>query len=237
MNLTRCACALVVLAGLVGFAAPAFAQDTAEASDVPTMQEEIDAIWAERRSVRVLQRRLYSTEGEVQATVFFGAIPNDPFLTYFPIGVRFGYWLGESLALELSGEYTNLTATSDLNDFLADRVNADSYLRDQQQWRVNLAALYSPIYGKFSLAGRKLAHFDWYFGVGVGAVQTESADPNDLTTQLSELKPEAVLITGWNIHLHQRWALRLDYRQGIFEKASGGVTLPSEISLGASFFF
>jgi outer membrane beta-barrel protein len=231
---------LVTLAALTGGATIAAAQDSGSegASAQPTEEGDLDAFWADRRGVRVIQRRMYELDGDVQLSLFFGAIPNDPFLQYFPIGLRVGYWFSNSLALELSGSVVRpLGVETDLASFLDERGNVDVFLRDEQIWRANLAALYSPIYGKFSLAGRKLAHFDWYFGGGVGVVQTRSADEDDLQTQNTAFKPEVTLATGWNIHLSQRFALRVDYRQYIFQKDSGGVTLPSEISLGASVFF
>jgi len=231
---------LVTLAALVGGAQYAAAQETtgADSAEVPTEEGDLDAFWADRRGIRVIQRRLYETDGDFQLTLFFGAIPNDPFLRYFPIGLRAGYWFSNNLALELAGSFIGpIRSESDLATFLGDRGNVDVYLRDEQIGRGNLAVLYSPIYGKFSLVGRKLAHFDWYFGGGVGVVAARSPLENDLQTTQTEIKPEVNLATGWNLHFSQRFALRIDYRQYIFQKDSGGVTLPSELSLGASVFF
>jgi len=233
--------ALLAVLGIAAVSVPAVAQDAESAVEDarPTTESELDAYWADRRRPRVLQRRLYPTDGEVQLTLFFGAIPNEPAMRYFPVGLRAGYWLSENIGLELSGEYIGETfrSESDLGTFLQDNYNADFFLRDEQLWRANLTFLYSPIYGKFSFSGTKLAHFDWYFGAGMGVAGIRNPLENNLAVTETEIKPEAVLRTGWNLHLHQNWALRIDYNQYIFEKASGGVTLPSEISLGASYFF
>jgi outer membrane protein W len=48
---------------------------------------------------------------------------------------------------------------------------------------------------------------------------------------------EAIVTTGWDIHLAQEFALRVDVRQFIFKKTGGGVALPTEIALGASYYF
>ncbi len=239
MKLFRWTVVLLVAYATIGLAGqPAFAQDaTGQDVEQPTMQEDIDSFWASRRHVRVLQRRLYETAGDFQFTLALGAIPNDPFLKYFPMGGRFGYHVSESIALELSGAY-NVQSQTDLADFLDQTGDVDVFLRDEQLWRANIAALWSPIYGKFSFLGTKLAHFDWFFVAGFGVVQTRSPEEGFLGVRhINEIKPEAVLGTGWNLHLSQRFALRWDYRQFIFQKEAGGVALPSELSLGASFFF
>ena len=214
----------------------AYAQGATDDEAAPTFAGDLDTFWAEQRRVRVLQRRLYQTDGEFQLTLYAGAVPNDPFFNYFPVGLRFGYHISESIAIELSGAY-NIQSTTELKDFLEEDENTDVFVRDVQRWRANVAVLWSPIYGKFSFLGTKLAHFDWYFGAGVGVLGAENPADGDLTVTSTSIKPEVAIITGWNLHLHQRWALRLDYRQFVFQKEAGGVAFPSELSLGGSFFF
>lgn len=241
MKLLRWTFVLALAVAAFGVDSTAFAQ-TAGSEDgaAPTLEGDLDTFWAAQRRVRVLQRRLYETAREAQLTLYVGTIPNDPFLKYYPIGLRFGYHITESIAVELSGAY-NLDSNTDLADFLDEEGDGISvFLRDVQKWRANFAVLWSPIYGKFSFLGTKLAHFDWFFGAGVGVLGAENPQTGNVTNFnvfTTSVKPEVVLATGWNLHLHQRWALRLDYRQFIFQKESGGVAMPSEISLGGSFFF
>src|SRR5690606_23130374 len=141
--------------------------------DQPTLEEDLDAFWAQQRRVRVLQRRLYETDGEFQLTLTVGVIPNDPFLKYYPIGGRFAYHISEQIAVELSGAYL-IHSNADLGEFLDSEGDVSTFLRDVQNWRANVAVLWSPIYGKFSFLGTKLAHFDWFFGAGVGVVGVEN---------------------------------------------------------------
>lgn len=236
MKLLRWTTVLALAVVSTGVAAtPAFAQE-AGAEEAPTLEGDLDSFWAEQRRVRVLQRRLYQTDGDFQLSLYVGSVPNDPFLNYFPVGLRFGYHLSETLAVELSGAY-NIETQTDLADFLDETGDVSVFLRDIQKWRANVAILWSPIYGKFSFAGTKLAHFDWFLGAGVGVVGVENPSTDNLNDVSTGVKPEVAIITGWNLHLTQRWALRLDYRQFIFQKEDGGVAFPSELSLGGSFFF
>jgi outer membrane beta-barrel protein len=230
---------LVASAAATGVTTPVSAQEatTDEGASTPTAESDMDTFWSDRRNPRVLQRRMYEKDGEFQLTLFAGAIPNDPFNKYWPLGLRAGYWLSENIGLELSGSYVGLSGDTDLSSFLSERGEVDVFLRDEQIWRADLGINWAPIYGKFSFSGTKLAHFDWFFGAGLGVVSVNNPIVEEGFVEETQIKPEAVLNTGWNLHLHQRWALRVDYHQFIFQKDSGGVTMPSEVSLGGSFFF
>lgn len=228
---------LVALGATIGGERVATAQESGDAV-APTEEGDLEAIWAERRTVRVIQRRLYPTDGEFQLTLFVGSIPNDPFVNYWPIGLRAGYWLSESIAVELHGSFMGdiFKKDTELAQFL-EAENVNPFPRDRQLYRAGANVLWTPLYGKFSFLGTKLAHFDWYIGAGVNVVGTENPAEGDTTSTFTSIAPEASIITGWNLHLHERWALRLDYRQGILPRDGGGVAYPSEISLGASVFF
>ncbi len=242
MKLSRWIVLLLLATGAIALpAATGAAQEMdADGQEVtPSRDEDMDAFWADRRRVRVLQRRLYQKDREFHLSLMVGAIPNDPFLKYWPIGLRAGYWLNESVGIEIGGDYIGdaLSGNTDLANFLGETGEVDVFLRDVNQWRANVVAVWAPMYGKFSFAGRKLAHFDWFFGAGFGVLGVQNPVENNFSEVQNEIKPEAILTTGWVLHLHQHWALRLDFRQGIFQKASGGVSLPSQIGLGASYFF
>ena len=229
--------ATIALGGVVVGPSTAFAQDEDE-SATPTIDGDMDSFWSDVRRVRVLQRRLFEKDGRLQLTLSFGAIPNDPFINYYPLGLRASYYLSESIGLELSGSFMGdvFRSQTDLDTFIEDRYSGQVDVLDQQMWRADFMVLWSPIYGKFSFIGRKLAHFDWNFGAGVGVVGARSI-LEDRTGEETAINPEAVLGTGWTLWLTEMWAMRLDYRQFIFSKVGGGVTTPSEVSLGVSIFF
>ena len=82
----------------------AVAQD-AEVEELPTAEEDRELFWAEQSGVRVLMGGASSrrTVGSTCRSTF-GAIPNDPFRQYYPIGLRMGYHLSESVGLRALGE-------------------------------------------------------------------------------------------------------------------------------------
>lgn len=245
--------AVAVLAAVMCVAAPAFAQDNQDAegeakaaAPIPSngeelgtgeVEQDLQLYWGGRRKVEVVQKRLFTKDSRMEFSLFTGIIPNDPFLTYVPIGGRFNYYFVESISFELAGSWTGIQSNSELKDFLKnnDRIRGDVDLLDIQQWRVGGSVVWSPFYGKLALLQRKLSHFDINLVGGLGVLSTESPKA-DRTGVDTEFKPEGILGAGFRFFLTEDLTFRLDYRQFIFQKVGGGVSTPSEITLGVSFF-
>ena len=93
----------------------AFSQDAAEPAALATVtatappaqadQAGLQKSWGEKRLIRTLQRRLFAKFGRMEFTFFTGIVPNDPFVFYTPVGMRFDYHFNEAFALELSGSF------------------------------------------------------------------------------------------------------------------------------------
>lgn len=216
--------------------------DAEPASSGPAPLNAVSQYWGKKRDVAVVQKRLFAKDGRLEFTVFGGVIPNDPFLTYIPVGGRFNYYFIESLSVEVAGAYTGegVRIESDLATFLKNNpdIKANVDLLDKQIWRANAAVVWSPFYGKMALANANLSHFDINLVAGLGVVQTESPPRHSsISTQTqTEIKPEGTLGAGLRFFMTESVTLRLDYRQGIFQKIGGGVSKPSELTLGLSFF-
>ena len=240
--LTRLAVVFSTVATVASFPLSAHAQEggeeaaTAPAAPLASESDDKAEFWAKQRQVRVIQRRLFEKDGQTNLTLGVGILPNDPFQTYTQGNLRIGHHITESLSLEVSGSYVFLTRASDLADIL-NKESINIFSRDLQKWRGNVVLNWSPIYGKFAFAGQKLAHFDWFFGAGAGALGVESPTVEALADAKAATTAEAIVTTGWDIHLAQEFALRVDVRQFIFKKTGGGVALPTEIALGASYYF
>ncbi len=256
---------IAMLAGLM-LAAPVMAQEAGDAADgapagdaaeeegapeapIPSDGEELgtgdvesdlNLYWGGQRDVAVVQKRLFTKDGKAEVSLFSGIIPNDPFLTYIPIGGRFNYYFLESISLEVAGSYTGspVQIDSELTEFLKNNANiqAEVDLLDIQVWRVGGSVVWSPFYGKLALLQRKLSHFDINLAAGFGVVQTDSPNEERTATE-SQFKPEGIIGAGLRAFLTEAFTLRLDFRQFIFQKVGGGVATPSEITLGVSFFF
>ena len=241
--LTRLAVVLSTVATVASFPLSAHAQEggdeavTAPAAPPASESDDKAEFWAKQRQVRVIQRRLFEKDGQTNLTLGVGILPNDPFQTYTQGNLRLGHHITESLSLEASGSYVFLQQNRDLAGYLQDEGDYNIFSRDLQKWRGNVVLNWSPMYGKFAFAGQKLAHFDWFFGAGAGALGVETRTEGALAVPTTKTTAEAIVTTGWDIHLAQEFALRVDVRQFIFKKTGGGVALPTEIALGASYYF
>lgn len=214
-------------------------QTEASAQAEPTVSpdEQDEMYWAEQRQIRVLQRRMFEKDGRLELSLYAGVIPNDPFIQYHPMGLRLGYYLQENIGLELSGFYIGeiLRHETDVADIVRNRYGGEVDVLDQQLWGANMMGTWTPLYGKFA-AGRRIVQFDWNFGAGVGVVGTSSVSADGLTNE-STPKPQVLLGTGWTFWLSNHLTARVDVRYLIFEKVGGGVTMPTELSLGFGYFF
>ncbi len=205
-----------------------------------SVEKDLDLYWGGKRDVSVVQKRLFAKDGRMEFSLFAGVIPNDPFLTYLPVGGRFNYYFLESIGLEIAASYvgSGLQFESELTTFLKNQRNirANVDLLDIQQFRAGAGVVWSPFYGKLALLQRKLSHFDINLMAGFGALQVESPPVNGIGEPESKFEIEGTLGAGFRFFLTDTVTLRVDYRQFIFQKVNGGVATPSELTLGVSFF-
>jgi outer membrane beta-barrel protein len=204
-------------------------------------QEEIDPndplFWAKTRDIFTVQKRPFQKQGRFAATIYGGIIPNNIFEQYYPVGLRLNYFILENIGLELAASYafTVDTGLSDTIQSLDDDV-PEPLIGDTQVFHSNFGVVWSPFYGKTSFNNTVLNYFDLYLFGGAGLVITET-QPDYGEPVSTATKPEGVLGAGLSFYLGDHATIRADYRQFIFQKVTGGVANPSEVSLGLGWFF
>ena len=212
---------------------PELTDDSATESE-KMLERELGLFWGERRKVEVVQKRLYEKDGRFELTAYGGVIPNDDFIIYAPLGVRGTYHFSEAFSVQGSFAYA-LDFDTELTTFLVEEVGlkeADIQEFIRMYYNVNL--LWAPIYGKLSLLGLKLTHFDTYLGVGFGAFSNETIDPEN-PVKNTEIKPAGNTVLGFRWFITDWFNIHTDYRHYFFSKFDGGVSTPIELSLGLSF--
>lgn len=220
------------------------AADVVEEEDVeePIAQASGDPMyWAGMRDVYTVQKRVFQKQGRFAATLYAGLIPNNAFEHYYPIGVRLNYFVLENIGLELASSYALKTSTGleeQLREPLPGLAAQQILVGDTQISHTNFGILWSPFYGKTAFYNSILNYFDVYLFAGAGVVVTETV-PDFNAEAEKEVKPEGALGAGVAFYLGESAALRLDYRQFVFQKVEGvgGVATPSEASLGFGWFF
>ncbi len=202
-----------------------------EMSHQEDLRSDLARFWGAKREVSVVQLRLYTKDGRFEVTPFTGVIPNDDFIVYYPSGIRVGYHLSESFTVELSGTFAP-ESSSDLGTFLTETVQlkrADIQETFSAFYTTNV--LWAPAYGKISLLGTKLTHFETYVGVGIGLFSTKNV-PEANPDGVEEMKPSGNTVLGFRWFISDRFNVRTEYRQHFFQKYGGGVSIPVEVSLG-----
>ncbi len=196
------------------------------------LEQDLDLIWGEKRKIQVVEPRLYHKSERFELTAFAASIPNDDFMIYFPLGLRAGYHISEAFTVELSYAYA-LQSQTDLAKFLEG--NGIDLKRAEVQEKIEMyagaAMLWAPIYGKISLLGQKLTHFETYVGLGLGVVFSETTESTNPEPQ-AQRKPAANTIFGFRWFIDDTFNIHTEYRHFFFEKHEGGVSIPAEFSLG-----
>jgi outer membrane beta-barrel protein len=214
-------------------AAEEVSDDTATKAE-KQLEGELAEIWGQQREIEVVQKRLFEKDGRLE---FGSTIPNDDFIVYYPLGGRVGYHISESFDVEASFAYA-LDQDTGLTKFLKDDPAIglkEADIEEIIQFYYNVDLLWSPIYGKISLLGAKLTHFDTYIGLGAGLVHKTERTPGDKFQQNEVRKPAANIAAGFRWFLTDNFNVRTEYRHMFFEKARGGVSKPVELSLGVGF--
>ncbi len=217
-------------------AADEVSDDTATKAE-KELEGDLAEIWGQQREIEVVQKRLFEKDGRLEFTLFGSTIPNDDFIVYYPLGGRIGYHISESFDVEASFAYA-LNQDTGLTEFLKTDPAIglkEADIEEIIQFYYHVDLLWSPIYGKISLLGAKLTHFDTYIGLGAGLVHKTERTPGDNFQQNEVRKPAANIAAGFRWFLTDSFNVRTEYRHMFFEKARGGVSKPVELSLGVGF--
>lgn len=221
-------------------AAPAEPGEPAELTDDSAtaaeqdLERDLALFWGKRREVQVVQKRLFEKDGGVELMLFGGTIPNDDFIIYAPVGARLGYYFSEAFSVQGSFAYA-IDNNTELTTFLVKEIGLkEADIQETIEFYYNVNLLWSPVYGKLSLLGLKLTHFDTYVGVGFGAFHTTTVNPAD-QVENQEIKAAGNTVFGFRWFVTDYFNIQTDYRHYFFPKFQGGVSTPIELSLGLAF--
>lgn len=216
-------------------ARPAAAAEDEAAGDA--LERDLERRWGRTRAIRVVVDRRYPKAGRFEMDVFAGVLPNDPFLVYLTPGLRLAWHFSEQWALEVGGAYSLGLDTGLRRELTDGDALVQARLRDRVMARFGLAALWSPIYGKFAWSNRKIGHFDLYFVMEASGLYADKVPEMDLK---GGIWGGVGLGVGFRFFFTTLLSLRVELRQrveireGIGEDAIR-VGWPTEISIGLSF--
>ncbi|MEY3011705.1 MAG: hypothetical protein RIT45_440 [Pseudomonadota bacterium] len=194
--------------------------------------------WAERRKIRIFQKREMLKEGRHQFSLHGGVVPNDDFFAYIDTGLAYNYYFSEDISLEVRGAYTIPQRTSlegTLTKSRPDGPGLEVRLPQTLNAHASVSATWNLLHGKLGFFGTRLTEFDFGLVFGVGAVMTEiQGKSKEQNSQKFDAQGNAGATALF--YLSNRWALRVDFRQFFYPAEGGGVSFPISTTLGLSYF-
>lgn len=219
---------------VMGISVPAWAQEDAAAGTDADAAEEgqrtagIDDETEEgqklRDRIKSVQRKVFIKKARWELYPLVSFTLNDPFFQNVLVGGSLSYHLSDAFSLEAGGAYVVARTESSVVQFI--RRETDSLLEDppQLEYKADLNFVWAPIYGKFSLFGDAIIHFDTYLTLGGGVFGTD-LQPN----------PAANVGVGTRLFLTKWLAIRTEFRNYFFaEERAGESDLQTPAFLGAS---
>ncbi len=159
-------------------ASPLWAQD-AQDSDVSEEAEKTeDGDQKERKTladrVKSVERKVFLKKKRVEIFPHLALDLNDPFYQHIIIGGSLAYHLADSFALEVRGGGTVASIQQNAIRFV--RKETGSLLEGAPEFRFHgdLDMVWAPLYGKISLFGESILHFDTFITGGGGVFVTSS---------------------------------------------------------------
>lgn len=166
-----------------------------------------EAYWnrTAKGDVEVVQNRLYSKKNRISLQGGFGTVSTDPFLSVKSVNGAIGYHFSESLGVNAiyrkylvskssySNELERGILTANGTPTMANTNEPSAFYGGELEW--------SPLYGKISLSGSSIVHYDAHLLLGAGMTDTETGKYFTPTIGL-----------GPQFYLGNSVAIRLDYR-------------------------
>lgn len=199
------------------------AEVTAEAEKTSSDSEDGDD---EKLSDRIksVQRKAFLKRQRVEIFPYFGLDLNDPFFQHFIIGGAVGFHLADSMSVELRAG--GVVGSVEQNAIRFVRQETDSLIEDppEFQWHADVDFAWAPFYGKISLLGEGILHFDTYLTAGPGVFATDAA-----------VNPSMNIGIGQRYFINDWLVARVELRDYIFvDSRNGESDLQNLLILGFS---
>ena len=128
-----------------------------------------------KQIIKTLQRKTFLKLKRWELSPHAAAVINDPFLKRRIIGADVAYNLTEIFAIETSLNYGLDLGEADLTTLTKQIKNSNNVAPDISRMLAfgDVSFVFSPIYGKAAVLGKKIVNFDIYGKFGMGVVQTK----------------------------------------------------------------
>lgn len=211
----------------------AFAQEDGDPADAAEAAEEAektksgDADESDKKlsdRIKSVQRKAFLKRQRVEVFPYFGLDLNDPFYQHFIVGGAVGFHLADSMSVELRGGGVVGSVQQKAIRFV--RQETESLIDDppEFQWHLDLDFGWAPFYGKVSLFGESILHFDTYLTAGPGVFATDAG-----------VNPAMNIGLGQRYFINDWLVARVEIRDYLFiDRRNGESDLQNLLILGFS---
>lgn len=211
--------AALSIVALLGAPSLALAQseDTAAEDEATAKSEARDESLADR--IQSVERKVFLKRRRFEVHPYVGMDLNDAFFQHFFVGAGVAYHLEDSFAVELRGGAAVGEVQKGSVRFV--RLATGSLLEGQPSLlaHADVDATWAPIYGKLSLFGESILHFDTFVTAGVGIFATqrgERATPEAELLEVTNVNPAVNLGIGQRYYINEWLVFRFDIRNYSF---------------------
>jgi outer membrane beta-barrel protein len=190
----------------------------------------------DRGDLRVVQNKLYPKARTVDVSLLGTALSTDPFLSVKSVTGVLGFNFNEFIQIHAMARKDFVSPSAALEAFNQQNGTTNS---NPTKSFIGGGLEYTPIYGKISVFGSLIAHYDFSFQAGAGVTQTDNG---------GYVTPYAGFSHVY--HLNQWLGFKLDYkfliyRESIINKVDAGrvgeflfyhLNTNHALSLGISFY-
>jgi outer membrane beta-barrel protein len=185
---------------------PSATDDSLSGAERVNVENIKEKYWArgDESELGVVQNRLYTKEHKFELGVFGGTAVSDPFLSVKSLGGLAGYHFSEYFSLNVMGfkEFVGPSSALELLQLPSGSGGLGTTANtNEPRWFLGSEVAASFLYGKLSLIGKAIIHYDMHVLGGVGVTSTESG---------KYFTPYVGI--GQQIYLSKWISLRLDYR-------------------------
>lgn len=124
--------------------------------------------------IKSVQRKVFLKKKRVELYPYFGLDLNDPFFQHLIVGGSLAFHIADSFAVEARGG--GVIASIKQNTIKLVRLQSGAVMGNpppEFTFHADLDASWAPLYGKISLFGEGILHFDTYLTAGPGVFGTD----------------------------------------------------------------
>lgn len=191
--------------GTALFTATTVCADEKAADEKPAAPGEVDIsdiqnqYWkAHDKEFEVIQNKQYTKAGRIELAPMFGIYQRIDFQDAKTLGLSAAYHFSETWGVEAMGYKMFTSDAHVLQRFKENTGSTIDY--NKERYYLGVGPVFTPIYAKFSLLGKKISHFDMYVTPNLGATRT------------NELRFTYGIAVGQKFWITPKWNFRVEYR-------------------------